>query len=318
LFGCGQGGGGGDPFGGGNGGWNQGGGGTPGSEAPPDCTPTVIRGATANQNCLPGWEPDPGSGGIIQQLEDWDDSIIIDPSVRPCTLEVIDSIRNIGNGNIASLIYYMSLQIPAFNWDIREAAALPPPFDTVNAVTSLDLYNPYATTELNLSMMGNATNICVARTILHEAIHAFLFNWTRNNLQLTQVQKDSLFALPFAKKLKRFIQLNYPGGNNQHNFMAEYFNNDIKNTLKALCPKLGINLPTGQLEIFCGDMAWGGLRDDDLSSHWMTLLSNEDRARILVKNNIELNNLPGFSGNYYIDGVPYYVSLTRIGTKTCP
>lgn len=213
-----------------------GGGGSGGSGTPPNCQPVAVKGANANPNCEPGWQPDPTqiALNIVGQLENWDDSIIINPSVRPCTLAILDSIRNIGNGSISSMIYFMSLQVPAFNWEIREVTSLSSPYTTANALTTLDLFNPFATTELNQSVMGNATDISVARTILHESVHAFLFNWTRNNNQLTQAQKDSIFDMPFAKKLRRYIQLKNPYDNNvQHNFIAVQFKNDIKNTLKV-------------------------------------------------------------------------------------
>jgi|GEM_PF-6426825 len=41
------------------GGSGTGGGGNPNKGGPPNCTPTVERGATFNENCLPGWEPGP-------------------------------------------------------------------------------------------------------------------------------------------------------------------------------------------------------------------------------------------------------------------
>ena len=58
LFGCG--GNSGNPFGGGEEGWNQGGGGASGGGPPPNCTPTAVRSNSVNQNCLPGWAPNPG------------------------------------------------------------------------------------------------------------------------------------------------------------------------------------------------------------------------------------------------------------------
>lgn len=297
-----------------------GGGGSGGSQTPPNCNPTAVKGANANPNCEPGWQPDPTqiANNIIQQLENWDDSIIINSSVRPRTVAILDSIRNMGNGNIASMIYFMSLQVPAFNWEIREASSLAPPYHNANAVTVYGAPNPFSTTDLNLAMMGNATNISMARTILHESVHAFIYNWVYNSPALTQSQKDSIYAMPFAKKLKKFFQAFYPYKDNLfHNTMAVQFKNDIKNLLKVLCPKLGIILTPNELEIFCNDLAWGGLQDNDPNSPWSELPDFE-RARIIARNSVELNNLSSFSGNIDVDGVLHYVSLTRIGTKTCP
>jgi hypothetical protein len=65
-------------------------------------------------------------------------------------------------------------------------------------------------------------------------------------------------------------------------------------------------------------MAWGGLQDEDTESPWMKLLISEDRARINKRLEIELNNIPSFSGMVPMDGSNYYVSLNRVGTKACP
>jgi hypothetical protein len=260
----------------------------------------------------------PAGTSLFEQLDNWDDSIIINPSVRPCTLEIIDSIRNIGNGSIASMIYFMSLQIPAFNWEIREVGSLSPPYQNANALTVYGAPNPFSTTDLNLAVIGSATNISIARTILHESVHAFIFNWVYNSPALTQSQKDSIYAMPFAKKLKRFYQAFYPYDDNLfHNNMVVQFKNDIKNTLKVLSPKLGINLPAAQLETVCNDLAWGGLQDNTPGSPWLDL-SETDMARIIARNLVELNNLQSFAGNIDIGGVLHYVSLTKVGTKTCP
>lgn len=308
--------------GGGSSGGSGGSGGTGGggSGIPPECQPVAVRGNNANPNCDLGWQPDPPPSGptLIEQLENWDDSIIINPSVRPCTLEILDSIRNLGNGSISSMIYFMSLQVPSFNWEIREVASLAPPNHNANAVTVYGAPNPFSTTDLNLAMMGDATNISMARTILHESVHAFIYNWVYNSPALTQSQKDSIYDMPFGKKVKRFYKAFYPYEDNLfHNTMAVQFKNDIKNTLKVLCPKLGINLPANPLETFCNDLAWGGLQDSDPNSPW-SQLSDSDKARIIARNNVELNNLPSFSGNIDVDGALHYVSLTRVCTKTCP
>lgn len=213
----------------------------------------------------------------------------------------------------------MSQQVPAFNWEIKEVAQLPSPYTNADALTSINGQNTYATTELNQSKLVNATNISLARTILHEAIHAFIYNYINNQSQLTQAQKDQILALPFAKKLKEFIRLFHPNQSNQfHNAMALNFHDDIRDALKALCPIMGITIGGTDLDTFCSDMAWGGLQDDNTDSPWMQLLTSEDRARITKRLELELNNIPTFSGYVPMDGSNFYVSLNRIGTKACP
>lgn len=64
-------------------------------------------------------------------------------------------------------------------------------------------------------------------------------------------------------------------------------------------------------------MAWAGLHDTTSGSAWMNL-PVEDQLRIGKRNEVELNNLPGFSGNIPVGPNTYYISVTRIGTKKCP
>lgn len=292
------------------------GGSGPGTPPDPPCGPVIVNRNNITTNCDPGWVPveDPT---ISEQLIAWDNSIIIDPSVRPCVLSVINNVRDIRDGVIAEMIYIMSQQIPAFNWEIREVAQLPSPYSNADAVTSINSLNSYATTQLNQSMLVNATNISLARTVIHEAVHAFIYNYINNQAQLTQAQKDQILALPFAKKLKEFYRLFYPGKTNEfHNSMALNFHNDIRDALKILCTNIGISLSGTDLDVFCSDMAWGGLQNSDPDSPWMdpNILTDEDRARITKRLDVELNNLPGFSG--YVNG--YFINLTRVGTKSCP
>jgi hypothetical protein len=303
-----------------------GGNGGTGAPPPPPCGPgNPLRSNTATP-CGPGWVPVGEPTSIEQQLQAWDNNIIIDPSVRPCVNAIINQVRNIRSGTIAGMITTLSQQIPNFNWEIKEEDILPAPYADAVALTSIGVINShYSVTQLNKAKLSNATNISMARTILHEAIHAFIYDYILNTTQLTQTQKDQILALPFAKKLKEFLRIKYSSqnqGNDFHNLMAKHFHDDIRDALKELCPFMGITLTGNDLTFFCSDMAWGGLNEDENSdSPWMdpNILTDEDRARIVKRLDIELNNLPGFSG--YVPsggGSSYYVSLTRVGTKACP
>lgn len=308
----------------GGGGSTGGGGGSGGGGTPPECGSTLPGRTNLVDPCGPGWEPvEENPSELEQLLLQWDNNIIIHTSVRPCISAIINSVKNIRSGAIASMIFILSQEIPAFNWEIKEVQQLPAPYTSADALTTINNFFTYATTELNISKIANATNISIARTILHEAVHAFIFNFINNQAQLTQSQKDQILELPFAKKIKEFLKIKYPSPtyNNQfHNLMAKHFHDAIRDGLKELCPQLGITLTGIDLDIFCSDMAWGGMQDEDSDSPWMdpNILTDEDRARIIKRLDIELNNLPGFSGNVQSGGSNYFISLTRIGTKACP
>jgi hypothetical protein len=306
--------------GGGNGGGNGGGGGTPPTQ-PPCGTSNPSRIHTV-MPCGPGWVPIEEEPDFEQQLQAWDDNIIIDPSVRLCVNAIINQLRSIQSGEIAQMIFVMSGQVPQFNWTISELPQLPAPYSNAGAITSYGLGGVHhSITQLNQSKLSNATNISIARTLLHEAIHAFIYDFIFNNDQLPQIVKDQILALPFAQKLKEFIKIKYnrPGqGNAFHNLMMKKFHDDIRDALKLVCPLMGITLTGNDLNLFCSDMAWGGLNEDQSStSAWMDPdigLTDEDRARITKRLDIELNNLGNFSGSYG----GYHHDITQEGTKACP
>lgn len=305
----------------GNGGGGGGSSGPGESSTPPECPGGFSGRNNLIGTCTPGWEPsipiedDPQL--IIQQLEQWDDEIIIDPSVRPCVQAVFNAVKNSSSGAIAEMIYIMSQQIPGFNWNISEVPQLAAPYASASALTTA-MVNSNSSTQLNQAVIANATNLSIARTIIHEAVHAFIYNYVLNNANLTQSQKDQILALPFAKKLKEFFKLKYPPpsfDNSFHNLMAKNFHDDIATLLKEICPSFNINLNSADLDLLCSDMAWAGLEDSNPDSPWMDMnnLTEEDRIRITKRNDIELNNLGNYTGT--ING--YFISLNQAGTKAC-
>jgi len=50
----------------------------------------------------------------------------------------------------------------------------------------------------------------------------------------------------------------------------------------------------------------------------MMNLTEDERARIECRLQIEKLNWPGYTGNYMYNGTPYYLNLTRAGTIACP
>jgi hypothetical protein len=305
------------PSGGEGGSGGTGGGGTSGggTGGPIWIPPLPPNGTTST---ILGWgsisDPDPAV------LQAWDDNIIIAPSVRPCITAILNNIRGIRQGAIAQMILIMSGNIPTFDWEIHEVPQLNPPNTNASAITTTG-GNAHSITQLNQSILSNATNISLARTILHEAIHAFIYSYVTNLNFLTQAEKDQILALPFAKKIKQFFRLKYDNpnySNNFHNLMVTNFHADIKVALMELCPILGLNVPAAELESFCYDLAWGGLQDNSPDSPWMEL-DIEDQLRIMKVIEIEQNNLPGFSGTINVPGQGnYFISVIRRGTKTCP
>lgn len=309
-------------YGSGGGGSGGGGGGVSWPNIPQCPTQPVqpISGIITNNvdPCNTGWVP----LTLRQLLKLWDDKIIIDYTVRPCIENIIDQIKGLEEGTIARIIHNLSGNLPGFDWEIAEA---PSPNSNDDALTTISPNSPvpHAMTHLNSTKLQNATNISLARTIIHESVHAFLYNYFYYASGLSQSERDNILGLPYSKMLKQYLRHSQPlQGNSEHNFMANTFRKDIAEALKMLCPVLGINLTGHELDLFCDDMSWGSLQDDDDGDSPWRELAPVDRARITKRLEIELNNLTGFSGTVY-DRAPgsqlsFPVSLTRVGTKACP
>lgn len=294
---------------GGTGGTGSGSGGSGGGGSPSTCT----------SNCTSGWQP-VTSPTANQMLQAWDDSIIIDITVRPCIVNVLNKVRDVDSGIIAKIIKNLAGDMPGFDWEIREVPSLPSPYQTANALTSYEVYYRSAITDLNYSVMQNSTNIMVAQTLMHESVHAFLYDYYNNYLSLTPADRDSLLGLPYSKLIKDFMKKSaYAASNSQHNLMVDTLRNQIKNALKEVCPLLGINLSPIDLEEFCNDMSWGGLQDESPNSPWSEL-DPIDRTRIMKRLELENYNLPSFSGYVYDPKTEsnYPVSIVKVGIKTCP
>ena len=210
---------------------------------PPDCDEGVPTGRAANRNyipCEPGWEPIPINDdppqNLNQQLKNWDDSIIIDYTVRPCTDSIINKIRDLDSGTIAKIIKNLSGSAPGFDWEIQEVNQLYGLYINANAVTQYDgSPTNHAITFLNQSKLNNATNISLARTIIHESVHAFMLDYFYNAANISTATRDSILGLGYGNMLKVFVKRKYYLQNdNFHNLIMLNFKNDIKDALILL------------------------------------------------------------------------------------
>lgn len=291
-----------------------GGGGTPGGLADlpniPIC-PVAPRMATENIDpCSPGWLPVPPRNGntttLNQQAKLWDDSIIIDYTVRPCTEAVLNQIRGLDSGTIAKIIKNLSGSLPGFDWEIREVSQLYGSHANANAQTDYSPGSPinHSITYLNQAKLHSATNISLARTIIHESVHAFMYDYFYNAPNISTATRDSILGLSYGKILKQFIKHKYnvTDDNIFHRLMVINFKNDIKNALKTLCPIMNIN--PSDLEEYCNDLAWGGLESTDAFSD----LSVSEQQRVINRLNAELTNTTMGTGSS---------SIAPLGTRAC-
>ena len=148
------------------------------------------------------------------------------------------------------------------NWDwILEEGSLP---ENTNAVTKLSTKGAYSI--IDMDKLIYATDLSIARTIIHEMVHAhLLLSFIYNNVNA---------SLEFPGIVRAWAATLTPDYNAiQHQEMAESFVDDIALALKEY--NYNENSFTGN-SVYT-DLAWGGL---DFKNN--VSLNDDDRRRIQI------------------------------------
>jgi hypothetical protein len=124
------------------------------------------------------------------------------------------------------------------------------------ACTAPLISNGFAIVTLNSTNLSNATDLSIARTIMHEMLHAYLIfeakyptNCDLNHLLNEYMQKNGNTIIT---------------PNDHHRLFVETkFLNDVANELQSFAASIGYNVATLGSQYF-KDMAWGGLQNTDI------------------------------------------------------
>ncbi|SMP27054.1 hypothetical protein [Algoriphagus winogradskyi] len=149
---------------------------------------------------------------------------------------------------------------------------------TATACTSPQITNNYAIVSYNQSVISNATDLSMARSTMHEVLHAYLVYELEypNDCDLNCLLNDYI-AIYGGEDLNPV----------HHNLFVETkFLNDIAVELKNYASSVGYNVGVIGDQYF-KDMAWGGLHDTDVFKNTLTL---SEQQRINNRYNAELNN----------------------------
>lgn len=153
-------------------------------------------------------------------------------------------------------------------------------------------YNVVSTT-FDASKFQNANDLSVARTMLHESIHAYLVAYFANTPAYASAGYPDLLAAYAADAS------NNPN-NPQHNTMANGWLIDLAWALEQYGINKGYNLPSQ----YYSDMAWGGLT----TTPAFQALSQSDKDRISNLLSVEQ------SGND-LNGNPHTQSGSKAGCQ---
>ncbi|MCR5861551.1 hypothetical protein LRS05_05080 [Flavobacterium sp. J372] len=113
--------------------------------------------------------------------------------------------------------------------------------------------------ELRNSFLNTATDLAIARTVIHENVHALLLYLKHTNNIVTMNENPTYEQLltAYVDKKAQMGYYTFPTNNDIHHEFMIQFIDDIKETLKAYGQSKGYNLPDN----YYYSMAWGGLHD---------------------------------------------------------
>jgi len=226
--------------------------------------------------CEDQWFPDPptdpgdngggtgGGGDSGTTTEEFNHRINLD-ELSPCASSVLSSLMYQSQGSVVAMIQKFSGEVPGYTWNLKNGT-LP---DYVNGSTNKTTGG--ASTIIDIAKYKNGTDLALARTLLHEAVHAYLVSYFANNPALAQ--------LSYPDMLVEWEKQKHPTLNDvQHIEMTIEFKNDIAAGLREYgdLHNYSFSSPEEKNQ-FYSDMAWGGLEQTPAYKS----LSVSDQNRIL-------------------------------------
>lgn len=183
--------------------------------------------------------------------------------------QIFADILNLEEGKTGEIINKFSGDTQNWNWKLHEGI-LP---SNYNGTT--ELFSGGVLTTLNYAELIKATNLSVARTIIHELIHAYLTVYFRYDQ--VNAGKD------YPEILRAWQSVKNPDYNEvQHDEIEKSFVEHIASALKEYGQSIGLNID----ENIYSDLAWGRLDFENSSQ-----LSDEDKVRIQHRLSAEQLNI---------------------------
>ena len=229
-----------------------------------------------------GWNYIDGGGGGTTTTPTEEEDKIDDSQLKDCHSKILDSLKSINTGIMGKMIQKLAGSNPTdYNWAIdynMPAGSSPDATATTDPVAT----NSTSTTHINLNRVQYSTDLSMARTFVHEAVHAFLayqYRYDRNAADLN-----------YTEALNNYASQHNTNANDTHHvlYLQENLVTPIANALQEMGIKLGYNLPHS----FYLDLAYGGLYNSNTTNTiFNNLVPNQaDRDRIKNRISAETDN----------------------------
>ena len=184
------------------------------------------------------------NGDEILNPENLDDQITT--TLPPCLDSLVNDLKSLQNGKFGKIIKKFAGNNPvplSYNWAINSASL----DSTIIANTHPLIQGGVATSTINSDFTSISTNLSIAKTLIHEAFHAYLVSVYRyRDIDFNYANMINQYSSTFNKN---------PNDIHHHLFTTNNIVMEISAALKEYGIYMGYNFP----QQFYDDMAWGGL-----------------------------------------------------------
>lgn len=228
----------------------------------------------------PGSYPSPTGGGSSGGAAAAAFDRAIDSSgLKPCMKTILSKITKLSAGKMGAIITKFAGENPGFNWKTVEGK-----IDYKdNAITKVEYVNGTVTTIFDSRKAYNASELHIARMIMHESVHAYLVAVFRADPIIANADYAEMVLHWNNKKKNEDLNTIH------HDEMVRSLVKNIGDALEDYGKAEGYNL-TSQ---FYHDLAWGGLNETSA----FKALPTAERERIHNTLAIEQNGIDD-DGNY--------------------
>lgn len=160
--------------------------------------------------------------------------------LKPCEQKILDTVKGLQSGKMARIIRDLYGNVPGFNWRIMDTPVLVTGYLDANAFTIPTM--SASETYLVGPRLHNASNLFYASTFLHEAAHAFLFDYYYKNTNMPAAMRDSMLQSSYSKQVQNFLELEEPGNNIAQHKLLLNFQNDIYIALLDIVKRLELQV----------------------------------------------------------------------------
>ena len=183
-------------------------------------------------------------------------------NLKPCESAVMNSLTGLNGNAVLALLQLFAGNTAGYNWTVKDGSLDPGQYGSTSSVYNRASQSVITTFDAN--QWQDATDLSMARTMLHESVHAYLVAYLAND--------PINFNATYSDMLQAWLAVKHPNLETiQHQEMVKFVG-DVANSLEAYGISKGYGLP----KQFYADMAWGGLE----STKAFQSLPYADRTRI--------------------------------------